>query len=143
MTQDGAVVSEAASDFGCLSMAHSPPPSLLFILIAEILSYGWFFCDAVPNEAQLRAAVADYMRSFPSLFRAFLHGHEFLRFDQYCDRVKMNSWGDHLTLMAISSLLLRPIRLITPGGVRLVKPPDMIAESAWEPGATRAYHMGP
>ena len=86
------------------------------------------------REAQLREQVAEYMQSFPSLFRSFLHGDEFLRFDQYCDRVRTTAWGDHLTLNAISALLLRPIRLIRPDGVRLVKPPDVIAESAWEPG---------
>ena len=56
---------------------------------------------------------------------------------------RRGSWGDHLTLTAISHWMLRPIRVITDSPsspVMFATPPDFIAESAWGPKLILVRH---
>ena len=51
------------------------------------------------------------------------------------------SWGDHLTLTAISHLTLRPIRVISESTTLpvMINPPDFISHSLWQPEVIVAH----
>ncbi len=52
---------------------------------------------------------------------------------------KPSSWGDHLVVVAISHLLMRPIHIVTDStlessAVTIVEPPSVVAETSWSSG---------
>jgi hypothetical protein len=93
---------------------------------------------------ELRAQVCDYLQMFPEIFNGFWTG--FPNFEQYIQHMrKAGSWGDHLTLLAASHLLLRPIMLVTDttheeSATILVTPPDFISSDLWGPPLCLAFY---
>ena len=83
---------------------------------------------------QLRLEACNYLSKFLELFAIFQDGFD--HFNNYLAYMrKPGSWGDHLTLMAIAHLMMRPIRVIT-DGISLpdvINPPDFIAREIWGP----------
>ena len=62
---------------------------------------------------QLRQQVCDYMAQYPDWFAGFADG-PFRGFDAYLNYMRRdNAWGDHLTLVAVAHLLLRPVHVVS------------------------------
>ena len=76
------------------------------------------------------------MRQLPEIFDGFYDG--FSDYRSYLDYMSRDgSWGDALTLQAISHLLLRPILVVTDHpdseqGLLVTEPPAVIDHDAWE-----------
>ena len=75
------------------------------------------------------------MEQFPELFGNFID--DFPNFKEYLQYMrKQGSWGDHLTLTALSHLMLRPIIVLTDNAEKpelLIEPPEFISPTVRGP----------
>ena len=86
-----------------------------------------------------RQAVVSYLRPLGDFFAGLMEGKFHGNYEGYLNFMSMDgSWGDHLTLVAASHLLMTPLRVVTDSAspdpaayIVEVTPPDIIAEDAW------------
>jgi hypothetical protein len=93
------------------------------------------FSAGIPLDAyQFRQQVVDYLRTLPGEFAEKIEA-KFGSFAVYCDTMSLPAtWGDELTLTAMSHLLLRPIEVISDCDLeprRIFEPPRIICEECW------------
>ena len=93
------------------------------------------FSAGIPLDAyQFRQQVVDYLRTLPGEFAEKIEA-KFGSFAVYCDTMSLPAtWGDELTLTAMSHLLLRPIEVISDCDLeprRIFEPPQIIYEECW------------
>ncbi len=94
--------------------------------------------------ARLRAEAVGYMKRLPEWFAGSVSG-PFAGFAEYLEYMeKPSSWRDHLVVVAISHLLMRPVRIVTDStlestAVTVVEPPSVVAETSWGPPILIAY----
>ena len=87
------------------------------------------------HHESLRQQVCDYLEALPATFQEIFK--DFAQFTAYVQRMRKScTWGDHLTLLAMAHLLLRPICVITDStheevSVMEILPPETIAQAAW------------
>lgn len=88
------------------------------------------------DHAVLRGRVCDYLAKFADVFRSFFVG-QFAVYEDYVANMRLDAtWGDHLTLIAMSHVLLQPLHVVTDSveelaSLIIIEPPEHVDRESW------------